>query len=132
MDRVDHHLIWSAQRELEGRKDYRGGIMWSEGEIRFKKDCTLVGSVPLPLAQLACPTDLERRWGTVLIATDAAKGTRVSVLQEMKRRVVTEGRLKPGGFISQMPSMTGYVSFWRRSVRISPIRLQCLGRHRSA
>ncbi|MBI4026946.1 MAG: hypothetical protein HY360_18315 [Verrucomicrobia bacterium] len=111
MDRLDYTIIWGQRREREGRKDYRGGIIWHEGEIRFKKDCILQGPVPIPLVQMMCPTDLERNWGNVLIAVDANGNTRVSVLQDMKKRVFTQGRIRPGGFVSQMPAVVGYTAF---------------------
>ena len=41
MERVDMFVAWNYRRDRESRKDYRGGILWHEGEIRFKKDCTL-------------------------------------------------------------------------------------------
>ncbi|MHB9024139.1 MAG: CehA/McbA family metallohydrolase domain-containing protein [Armatimonadota bacterium] len=110
-DRLDYSIIWSARREREGRKDYRGGVMWHEGEIRFKKDCILQGAVPIPLVQMMCPTDLERGWGNLLIVTDAGGQTKVSVLQDLTKRVVTQGRIRPGGFACQQPAVVGYQAF---------------------
>lgn len=111
MDRLDYVIIWFHRREREGRKNYRGGVMWHEGEIRFKKDVVLQGAVPIPLAQMMCPTDLEKNWGNVLIAQEAGGETKVSALQDTAKRVVTQGRLRPGGFVSQMPSVVGHLAF---------------------
>ena len=111
MDRLDYFIIWNYRRERERRKDYRGGIMWHEGEIRFKKDVTLAGAVPIPLVQMMCPTNLERLWGHVLIATEADGNTKVTLLQDLKKRVFTQGRIRPGGFVSQMPAVVGYQAF---------------------
>ena len=110
-DRLDYVLIWSYRREREGRQDYRGGIMWHEGEIRFKKDVTLTGPVPIPLVQMMCPTDLDRQWGTRLIATDADGTTKDVTLADLQHPLTTRGRIRPGGFVSQMPTLVGYQAF---------------------
>ena len=110
-DRLDYVITWNYRREVEGRKDYKGGIMWHEGEIRFKKDMTLQGAVPIPLVQMMCPTDLEQKWGNTLIASDSDGNTKISMLQDMKKPVGNSGRISPGGFVSQMPAPVGYQAF---------------------
>ena len=57
--------------DREGRKDYKGGILWHKGEFRFKKDCTLQGAVPIALLWSRCPTDVSKTVGTNFIVTDA-------------------------------------------------------------
>ena len=57
----------------QGRKDYKGGILWHEGEFRFKKDCTLQGAVPIPLLWSRCPTDVSKTVGTNFIVTDGER-----------------------------------------------------------
>jgi len=111
MDRLDYTIIWGERREREGRKDYKGGIMWHEGEICIKKDCTLKGAVPIPLVQMICPTDLERKWGNILIAQDADGNDKTCTLNDVKKPITTCGRIRPGGFVSQMPSVVGYQAF---------------------
>lgn len=111
MDRLDHYVIWNHRRGREGRKDYRGGLMWNEGEIRFKKDVTLEGNVPIPLVDMRCPTDPERNWGTTVIVTDADQGTRVGMVRDMKQLVRMDGHIRPGGYASQMTTLVGYLGF---------------------
>ena len=62
MERVDMFVTWNYRRDREGRKDYRGGILWHEGEIRFKKDCTLQGAVPIPLLMTVARRTWPRTW----------------------------------------------------------------------
>ena len=112
MDRIDWFVTWNYRRYKEGSKDYRGALVWHEGEIRFRKDVTLQGQVPIPLARMACPTDLDKHWGNTFIVTDAAEGTRVAMLQSPEKRAQTKGRIRPGGYAAQMPSLVGYHAFF--------------------
>ena len=74
MERVDMFVTWDHRRDREGRKDYRGGILWHEGEVRFKKDCTLQGDVPITLYCEQCSTDLTKNVGTTIIVTSTPGG----------------------------------------------------------
>lgn len=107
-DRTDWYTAWNQRRGREGRKDYKGSIIWHEGEIKIKKDITLAGTVPIPLIQMRCPVDLQNNWGNVFIVTDAKEGTRVTILRDMQTQVNSSGTLKPGGYIAQMPTLAGY------------------------
>ncbi|MDD5708771.1 MAG: hypothetical protein PHR35_22885, partial [Kiritimatiellae bacterium] len=102
MERADGYIYGNHRRMREGHKDYRGGILWHEGEIRFKKDCTLQGAVPIPLFEGRMPRDLTKNIGTTLIVTDADGATRVGMTGSMK------GRVKPGGYGALMPAPLGY------------------------
>ena len=62
----------------EGRKDYKGGIVWHEGEFRFKKDCTLQGAVPIPLLQELAATDVSKMAGTAFVVSDPERCTRIA------------------------------------------------------
>jgi hypothetical protein len=108
MERVDMFVTWDYRRDREGRKDYRGGILWHEGEIRFKKDCTLQGAVPIPLLWDRCPTDLTKNIGTTFIVTDADGSTRVGVVRDEKKPVNMWGRIRPGGYAALMTTPVGY------------------------
>jgi len=108
MERVDMFVTWNYRRDREGRKNYRGGILWHEGEIRFKKDCTLQGAVPIPLLWDRCPTDLTKNLGTTFIVTDADGSTRVGMVRDEKKPVRMEGRIRPGGYAALMTTPVGY------------------------
>jgi hypothetical protein len=109
-DRVDWYTAGNNRRPREGTKDYKGALNWHEGEIRFKKDVVLQGAVPIPLVYMRCPVDFEKAWGTTLVVTDLA-GTRVELLRDPKQPIALKGTLRPGGYISQMPTLLGYEAF---------------------
>jgi len=108
MERVDMYTTWNFRRDREGRKDYQGAILWHEGEIRFKKDCTLQGAVPIPLFWDRCPTDVSKNVGTTFIVTDADGSTRRSILRDEKKPVRNHGRIRPGGYAALMTAPVGY------------------------
>ncbi|MHB9024709.1 MAG: hypothetical protein ACYC7E_11135 [Armatimonadota bacterium] len=109
-DRVDWYTAGNNRRMREGTKDYKGALNWHEGEIRFKKDAVLQGAVPIPLVYMRCPVDFEKNWGTTLVVTEVER-TRVELLRDPKQPIVLTGRLRPGGYIAQMPSLLGYEAF---------------------
>jgi hypothetical protein len=108
MERVDMFVSWDYRRDREGRKDYRGGILWHEGEFRFKKDCTLQRAVPIPLFNDLCPTDLAMNLGTHCAVTDADGPTRNGRLGDQKKPVAMQGRIRPGGYAALMGTPVGY------------------------
>ena len=108
MERVDMFIAWNHRRDREGRKDYKGGILWHEGEIRFKKACTLQGSVPLPLCIDQCPTDLGKNVGTNFVVTDADSSTRTALIHEEKKPISIQGHIRPGGYAALMTTPVGY------------------------
>ena len=108
MERVDMFIGWNYRRPRESRKNYRGGILWHEGEIRFKKDCTLRGAVPIPLFWDRCPTDLTKDIGTTFIVTDTDGSTRVGMVRDEKNPFSVQGRVRPGGYAAWMTTPLGY------------------------
>ncbi|HEY3418900.1 MAG TPA: hypothetical protein VGM23_18655, partial [Armatimonadota bacterium] len=108
MERVDMFTTFNYRREREGMKDYRGAILWHEGEIRFKKDCTLQGTVPIPLLTLRCPTNLGQNFGTAFMVTDAGGFSQVGLLRDEKTPVRHEGRIQPGGYAALLTTPVGY------------------------
>ena len=108
MERVDMYVTWNHRRNREGRKDYQGAILWHEGQIRFKKDCTLQGPVPIPVFWDRCPTDLSRNLGTTFIVTDADGSTQVGMVRDEKKPVRRQGRIRPGGYAALMTTPVGY------------------------
>lgn len=111
MHRQDMYVTWNFRRAREGQKDYRGGFIWREGEIRFKNHVTLQGKIPIPLVTMRCPYDPNQSLGDIAIVTDSKLGTRVFLLRERNQTLRTSGRLKPGGYATQMPTVVGYNGF---------------------
>lgn len=110
-DRADYYIVGNYRRPREGTRDYQGALNWHEGEIRFKKDVVLQGAVPIPLAQMRCPVDVARQWGTVILATEAEGTTRVVMVRDPKKTPGATGRLRAGGYLAQMTTLLGYEAF---------------------
>jgi hypothetical protein len=108
MERVDMYVTWNYRRDREGRKDYRGAILWHEGEIRFKKDCTLQGAVPIPLVWDRSPTDLSKDVGAGFVVTDADGATRRGQVCDEKQPLRRQGRIRPGGYAALLTTPVGY------------------------
>ena len=108
MERVDMFVAWDYRRDRESRKDYRGAILWHEGEIRFKKDGTLQGMVPIPLFGDRCPVDLTKNIGTTFLVTDADGSTRIGMVCDEKKPIQMQGRIRPGGYAALMTTPVGY------------------------
>jgi hypothetical protein len=109
-DRVDFYTMWNFARPREGTRDYQGALNWHEGEITFKKDCVLTGAVPIPLVQMRCPVDLQRQWGTLLLATEP-ESTRVLWYRDALKPPSARGRLRAGGYLANMTTLLGYEAF---------------------
>jgi hypothetical protein len=115
-DRCDMYIVWNHRRRREGEQRYQGGFIWHEGEIRFKKDVTINGQVPISLLYFDIPTDLEKSWGHSVVVTDAAGTeagtTRVAMLSQPGKTLRGSGRVRPGGYAAQMPSLVGEIGFF--------------------
>ncbi len=48
-NRANMYATWDYRRAREGARNYKGGMVWHEGVITFKRDCTLEGGVPIML-----------------------------------------------------------------------------------
>jgi len=99
-NRTNMYVTWDYRRAREGAENYRGGMVWHEGKITFKRDATLAGSMPVMLfyftggAAEGTPT-------TVLI--DEADTGPVAVELPLGEPVVREGRIAPGGYVTAAP-----------------------------
>ena len=111
MTRTDWYTAWNYRRPHEGAKDYRGGLIWHEGEFTFTRDVTLQGKVPLPLVRLTCPTDPDKGWGGTAIIKQGDGSTRVALVRDPQKLVTLSGTIHPGGYATQMPSLVGYLGF---------------------
>jgi hypothetical protein len=113
--RQDMKVCWDYRRVHESLDNYRGAILWHEGEIRFKQDVTLVGAVPIPLAQMQCPLSVDGGLGTTLAVLDAAGGPETLKLTAPQQPLKAQGRIKPGGYIAELPTPVGYLAFFAPS-----------------
>lgn len=109
--RVDYFVKWNHRREFEGTKDYRGGVIWHEGRIRFRKDATLRGTVPIPLVDMDGPGGAAYRQFDHLFVTDRDRGTLGVGLRPEDKVYRLSGRLARGGYIAAMPTDVGYFAF---------------------
>jgi hypothetical protein len=111
MTRTDWYTAWNYRRPHEGAKDYRGGLIWHEGEITITQDVTLKGKVPIPLVRLTCPTDPDKGWGGTAIIKQGEGSTRVALVRDPVKPVTLSGTIRAGGYATQMPSLVGYLAF---------------------
>ena len=109
--RVDYFVKWNHRREFEGTKDYRGGIIWHEGEFRFKKDVVLRSSVPIPLVDMDGKGGAPVRQFDHLFVTDRDRGTLGIALRPQDKVHRLAGRIAPGGYLAAMPTDVGYFAF---------------------
>ena len=79
MSRMDYYTALNYRRPREGARDYRGSLVWHEGQYVFTKDVTLKGAVPIVLVNLTCPTDLNKGWGTSLVVKEQADRSRFAL-----------------------------------------------------
>jgi len=113
--RMNYYVTWNYRRVHEGARDYRGGIVWHEGSIRFKKDATLNGKVPVPLLIMDGPGGAPYREFDHLFVTDALRGTLGIGLLPQDKVHQMHGRISPGGYLAAMPTDAGYYAFFSSS-----------------
>lgn len=111
MDRIDHYTVWNHRRRKEGSSDYKGSFLWHEGEIRFTKDVTLKGDVPIQLVEMTIPSNPAQSMGDTFIVTDADGITKVGILLDEERPICMKGKIKQGGYAAQMTTIVGYHAF---------------------
>ena len=110
--REDYFVAWNYRRLFEGSHDYRGSLVWHEGEIRFKKDVTLKGAVPVPLLMVEGPGGAEYRTFDQFHVTDRDAGT-LSVRLETGREkpYYRQGVIRRGGYCATLNTDLGYYGF---------------------
>ncbi len=113
--RLDYFTTWNHRRVFEGSRNYRGGIVWHEGSIRFKKDVTLRGHVPITLLILDGPGGAPFRQFDHLFVTDRDRGTLAIALRPQDKVHRMHGRIAPGGYLAAMPTDVGYYAFFASS-----------------
>jgi|GEM_PF-146889 len=108
-NRNNMFITWDYRRAREGAKDYRGGLVWHEGRITFRRDATLAGGVPIMLFYMT-PSGPGEGTANTLLVQDAAGGPTVAPIP-LGKTVVQEGALAPGGFLTAAPCDT-YAVFY--------------------
>ena len=111
MSRTDNYVAFNYRRPREAQKDYRGGLVWHEGEYVFTRDVTLKGAVPIAIAQLRCPASLDKGWGTTLVVKEQPDRVRFGVVRDAQHPVLLSGTLRGGGYLAAMQSLVGYNGF---------------------
>ncbi|HEY3417236.1 MAG TPA: hypothetical protein VGM23_10165, partial [Armatimonadota bacterium] len=99
-NRNNMFITWNYRRAREGADNYRGGLVWHEGTITFKRDATLSGAVPVPLFFLS-PSKAEDA-ATVVLVKDSKGGQVIHPLTK-GQAFAQNGALAPGGFITAVP-----------------------------
>jgi len=109
--RVNYFVKWNHRREFEGTRHYRGGLIWHEGRIRFRKDAVLRGTVPIPLVDMDGPGGAVFRTFDHLFVTDRERGTLAVALTPADKVHHLSGRVARGGYVAAMPTDVGYYAF---------------------
>jgi hypothetical protein len=110
--RQDYFVTWNYRRPFEGGRDYRGSVIWHEGEIRWKKDATLAGDVPVPLLLTEGPGGAEFRTYDQFCVTDRDAGTLTVRLEARREKPYRRaGIIRPGGYCATMNTDLGYLGF---------------------
>ncbi len=112
MSRQDYYVTWNHRRPFEGSKDYRGSLIWHEGEVRFKKDMTLKGAVPVPFLITEGPGGAEFRTYDQFMVADRDDGTLVVRLENGRRKPYRrQGVIRSGGYCATINTDLGYLAF---------------------
>lgn len=99
-NRNNMHVTWDHRRAREGAENWRGGMVWHEGQITFKRDATLSGGVPAMLFYFTGGA-LDGKQTTVIVK-DAAGGSLATPIPQGER-LIKQGTIGPGGFATVYP-----------------------------
>jgi len=94
-------IKWNYRRAREGAENYRGGIVWHEGTVTFKRDATLAGTVSIPLFFMT-PAGKPEGTSTHILVKDAEGGAAIHPLTQGEASYWT-GILAPGGYLTAAP-----------------------------
>ena len=103
-NRNNMFITWDYRRAREGAKDYRGGMVWHEGKIVFKRSATLAAAVPIMLFYFT-PSGATDATADTLLVKDAGGGPIVVPIPKAAV-LVKEGFVAPGGFLTAGPCDT--------------------------
>jgi len=100
-NRTNMYIAWDYRRAREGSENYRGGMVWHEGKITFKRDATLAGSMPIMLFYFT--GGAADGTPTTVFIKDAAGGPVASVLPKGGQPSYKQGAIAPGGYVTAGP-----------------------------
>jgi hypothetical protein len=100
-NRNNMFITWDYRRAREGARNYRGGMVWHEGKITFKRDATLAGAVPILLLYFT-PSGPGEGTADTLLVEDADGGPRVLCIAKGEA-TSKAGEVAPGGFVTAAP-----------------------------
>ncbi|MEO6908347.1 MAG: hypothetical protein ABI210_10705, partial [Abditibacteriaceae bacterium] len=111
--RADYFTIWNHRRPFEGLQNYRGDIMLTKGEIRFTKDVTLKGTVPMPLVYTQGPGGAKFHTYDHFYVMDRDKGRiAVQLDADQQKPLSQSGSIAPGGYCATLNTNLGYYAFF--------------------
>lgn len=99
-NRTNMYITWDHRRAREGAEQYRGGMVWHEGQIVLKRDITLTGSVPVMLFYFTggAPEGMD----TSVLVQDAVAGP-LTIPIPRGETLYRDGVLAPGGYATVAP-----------------------------
>jgi hypothetical protein len=111
--RQDYFVTWNHRRPWEGSKNYKGSILWHEGEIRWTKSVTLKSAVPVQLVRENGPGGARFDLHDQLFVTDAERGLlSLRLRADQEKPLRRSGRIAPGGYCAAMNTDLGYIAFF--------------------
>jgi len=99
-NRTNMYITWDYRRAREGAENYRGGMVWHEGKVTFKRDATLAGSMPIMLFYFT--GGAAEGTPTTALIDDADAGP-LAIELPKGETLVKEGRVAPGGYVTAAP-----------------------------
>lgn len=111
--RQDYFVTWNHRRPWEGSKNYKGSILWHEGEIRWTKSVTLKGPVPVQLLRENGPGGARFGLHDELFVSDRERGLlSLRLRADQEKPLRRSGRIAPGGYCAAMNTDLGYIAFF--------------------
>ncbi len=116
-NRTNMFVFWDHRRPFEAMENYGGNILLTEGSIRFTKDVTLKGAVPVPFLQTIGPGGgAAQHMYDRFYVTDKKAGLITKVNPpDQKKQWELSGEIAPGGYCASMNTPTGYYAFFAGS-----------------
>jgi hypothetical protein len=103
--RANLYLTYDYRRAHEGLADYQGDVFIHQGTLRFKRDVTLAGTLPVELERVLLEGGSQYGIGDTLVLSDKEKGPRTVKFTDQP--ISLSGALPRGGFIAGGPSDVG-------------------------
>jgi hypothetical protein len=97
--RMDYPLKWAARRPHEGAANYQGSVFVHEGAVRFLRDVTLQGDLPIVLERVMHKGGSEYGQADRVLIADADRGV-VTLRYGANDKHRQAGTLRKGGWIA--------------------------------